>query len=179
MLKPRRANMFVIAHQHARLVLDEDGQGVFHATPIARSGYSTRSSAAAPAGMIGKQCSCASTRQSTTPVRPKRSPPPALLEIFLLVDDEAAATVGLRERGVVRQVMCELICEKRSSKNMSCHWSDHAEMAVVDQDDEIGSRSSTEVASSCWVIWKQPSPSTQITVASGHAAFAPIAAGMP
>ncbi len=32
---------------------------------------------------------------------------------------------------------------------------------------------------SCPVIWKQPSPSTQTTVASGRAALAPIAAGMP
>ena len=43
----------------------------------------------------------------------------------------------------------------------------------------IGSCSSTAVASSWHVIWKQPSPSTQTTVASGRAAFAPIAAGMP
>ena len=43
----------------------------------------------------------------------------------------------------------------------------------------IGRSSSTDVASSWLVIWKQPSPSTQTTVASGRAAFAPIAAGTP
>ena len=43
----------------------------------------------------------------------------------------------------------------------------------------IGSRSSDAVASSWHVIWKQPSPSMQTTVASGRAAFAPIAAGTP
>src|SRR5436309_2172348 len=57
--------------EHARLVLHEDSQGVLHVDTGSRSpGYSTRSSAAAPAGMIGKQCSCTSTRQSTTAVRP-------------------------------------------------------------------------------------------------------------
>ena len=35
------------------------------------------------------------------------------------------------------------------------------------------------VASSCIVIWKQPSPSMLITVASGRPTFAPIAAGTP
>ena len=35
------------------------------------------------------------------------------------------------------------------------------------------------VASSWHVIWKQPAPSMQTTVASGRAAFAPIAAGRP
>ena len=43
----------------------------------------------------------------------------------------------------------------------------------------IGSRSSAAVASSWQVIWKQPSPSMQTTVASGRAAFAPTAAGRP
>ena len=43
----------------------------------------------------------------------------------------------------------------------------------------IGRSSVTDVASSCEVIWKQPSPSTQTTVASGRAAFAPMAAGSP
>ena len=35
------------------------------------------------------------------------------------------------------------------------------------------------MTSSCAVIWKQPSPSTQTTVASGRAALAPTAAGIP
>ena len=43
----------------------------------------------------------------------------------------------------------------------------------------IGRSSVTAVVSSWAVIWKQPSPSTQTTVASGRAAFAPTAAGMP
>src|SRR5439155_6654121 len=62
------------SRQDARLVLHQDGQRVLHVDTESDSrspGYSTRSSAAAPAGMIGKQCSCASTRQSTTAVRPQ------------------------------------------------------------------------------------------------------------
>ena len=43
----------------------------------------------------------------------------------------------------------------------------------------IGRFSSTAVASSWQVIWKQPSPSMQTTVASGRAALAPTAAGSP
>ena len=35
------------------------------------------------------------------------------------------------------------------------------------------------VASSCIVIWKQPSPSMLITIASGRPTLAPIAAGTP
>src|SRR5579862_666692 len=59
------------AHEHGRLVLHEDGQGVPHVVTSATvSRNSTRSSAAAPAGIIGKQCSRGSTRASTTAVRP-------------------------------------------------------------------------------------------------------------
>src|SRR5436853_2641058 len=62
------------AHEHARLVLHEDGQRVLHApTSVIVSSNSTRSSAAAPAGIIGKQCSRGSTRASTTAVRPQAS----------------------------------------------------------------------------------------------------------
>src|SRR6266540_5724645 len=62
------------AHQRTRLVLDEDGQRVLHgAVSVSSSGNSTRSSAAAPAGIIGKQCSRGSTRASTTAVRPQES----------------------------------------------------------------------------------------------------------
>src|SRR6266542_1592602 len=61
------------AREHAGLVLDEDGERMPHtATACSVSpGNSTRSRAAAPAGIIGKQCSCGSTRQSTTAVRPQ------------------------------------------------------------------------------------------------------------
>ena len=41
----------------------------------------------------------------------------------------------------------------------------------------IGMSLMTQVASSWFVIWKQPSPSIAQTVRSGSAAFAPIAAG--
>ena len=34
------------------------------------------------------------------------------------------------------------------------------------------------VVSSCWVIWKQPSPSIAYTSSSGRPTLAPIAAGM-
>src|SRR5438270_5770960 len=60
--------------QRARLVLDQDRQGVLHAvTASAPSSNSTTSSAAAPAGIIGKQCSLGSTRASTTAVPPQAS----------------------------------------------------------------------------------------------------------
>ena len=56
----------------------------------------------------------------------------------------------------------------------------HPEVAVVDDHDDdrqvLERRTSRAPAH---VIWKQPSPSTQTTVASGRAAFAPIAAGTP
>src|SRR5260221_12545911 len=59
------------ARERARLVLEEDGQRVLHATGTSVSWYSTTSRAAAPAGIIGKQCSRGSTRASTTQVRPE------------------------------------------------------------------------------------------------------------
>src|SRR6266849_4959022 len=60
---------------------------------------------------------------------------------------------------------------------MSCHCRTMPRWPLLIRTTTIGSCSSTDVASSCCVIWKQPSPSTQITVASGRAAFAPIAPG--
>src|SRR5581483_3744206 len=57
----------------ARLVLDEDGERVNHDGTRSRSPYSIRSSAAAPAGIIGKHSSSGSTRTSTTAVRPQPS----------------------------------------------------------------------------------------------------------
>src|SRR5581483_4334870 len=61
----------------ARLVLDEDGERVNHDGTRSRSPYSIRSSAAAPAGIIGKHSSSGSTRTSTTAGRraPPRAPP--------------------------------------------------------------------------------------------------------
>src|SRR5207302_4877372 len=61
------------AHERPRLVLDEDGQRVDHEGTRSRSPYSIRSSAAAPAGIIGKHSSSGSTRASTTAVRPEAS----------------------------------------------------------------------------------------------------------
>src|SRR5207244_7617269 len=61
------------ARERTRLVLDEDGQSVFHAVTVSSAGYSSTSVAAAPAGIIGKQCSRGSTRASTTHVRPEES----------------------------------------------------------------------------------------------------------
>ena len=55
----------------------------------------------------------------------------------------------------------------------------HPEVAVVDDhghDRQVLEHGGRELLA---VIWKQPSPSTQTTVASGRAAFAPIAAGTP
>src|SRR5579859_1738612 len=61
-------------HQDTWLVLDENGERVLHAvTASTVSTNSTTSSAAAPLGIIGKQCSHGSTRASTTAVRPEAS----------------------------------------------------------------------------------------------------------
>ena len=63
---PAPGEQLADAYERARLVLDEDRQRVDHADTASvssRSSYSTMSSAAAPAGIIGKQCSSASTRR--------------------------------------------------------------------------------------------------------------------
>src|SRR5262249_26790701 len=66
------------ARERARPVFDLHGQRVLHGSALIAwasvspgSEYSTISSAAAPAGIIGKHCSACSTRQSTTAVRPE------------------------------------------------------------------------------------------------------------
>src|SRR4029079_6049711 len=63
--------------QAARTVLDDDGQRVLHSalasTVVSAPGYSSMSSAAAPAGIIGKTCSAGAPRQSTRVVRPSAS----------------------------------------------------------------------------------------------------------
>src|SRR5262249_27530753 len=63
------------ARERSGLVLHHDAQGALHwrASCSSGSSYSTISSAAAPAGIIGKHCSDWSTRQSTTAVRPDAS----------------------------------------------------------------------------------------------------------
>src|SRR4029077_13532677 len=73
---PAPGEQLANAYEGARLVLDQDRQRVDHADTTSvssRSSYSTMSSAGAPAGIIGKQCSSASTRASTTAVRPHAS----------------------------------------------------------------------------------------------------------
>ena len=54
---------------------------------------------------------------------------------------------------------------------------DHAEGALVDDGDLIGTPSMAAVASSWLVIWKQPSPSIAQTSRSGAPSLAPMAAG--
>src|SRR4051812_48284460 len=65
------------ARERARLVLDEHRDRVLHGCSSTASAspseYSIASSAAAPDGIIGKQCSRGSTRTSTTVVRPDDS----------------------------------------------------------------------------------------------------------
>src|ERR671936_295620 len=118
--------------EHARLVLDEDGERVRHCTTASCSpGNSTRSRAAAPAGIIGKQCSCGSTRQSTTDVRPQ-----SIASASVSSGDEAAPAVSLGECRVVRQVMGELDLREALLEEHVLPLPDHAEMAVVDEDDD-------------------------------------------
>ena len=57
--------------ERARPVLDEDGDGVRHASTTSSSENSITSVAAAPAGIIGKHFSSGSVRASTTAVRPQ------------------------------------------------------------------------------------------------------------
>src|SRR5262245_61343238 len=63
------------ARERPGAVLDHHGQRVLHddIASSTDSSYSSMSSAAAPAGIIGKHCSAGSTRQSTTTVRPRAS----------------------------------------------------------------------------------------------------------
>src|SRR5579884_765354 len=64
------------ARERARPVLEQDAERVPHnasASASCSGEYSSTSVAAAPAGIIGKQCSRGSTRQSTTAVRPQAS----------------------------------------------------------------------------------------------------------
>ena len=84
MLKPRRANMLVMRVSAPGLFSTRTDERVLHADTVSSAGYSTTSSAAAPAGIIGKQCSRGSTRASTTHgpagrerflAAPRRAPP--------------------------------------------------------------------------------------------------------
>jgi hypothetical protein len=75
------------AHERARLVLDEHDSVWITAGHRLGLLVLDRSSAAAPAGIIGKQCSARSTRQSTTAVRPQASASAsAALELVLAPD---------------------------------------------------------------------------------------------
>ena len=73
MLKPRRANMLVTRMSAPGLFSTRTEMVCFirPAPLLCVSWNSTMSSAAAPAGIIGKQCSRGSTRASTTHVRPE------------------------------------------------------------------------------------------------------------
>jgi hypothetical protein len=62
------------ARERARLVLEPHGDGVrAHAAKTSPPGASITSTAAAPAGIIGKHFSSASQRTSTTALRPRRT----------------------------------------------------------------------------------------------------------
>ena len=80
------------------------------------------SSAAAPAGIIGKQCSRGSTRASTTHGAAggerllQRG-----LELLLVLGGEAERAVRAREHRVVGQGLRQVDLREALSKNMSCH----------------------------------------------------------
>ena len=126
------------AHQRARLVLDEHGQRVDHGTGTERCSYSTRSSAAAPAGIIGKQCSAGSTRQSTTAVRPQRERlGERLVELVLGLGAQADRAVRLGELHVVGRVLREADLREPLLEEHVLPLPHHAEVAVVhDHDDD-------------------------------------------
>ena len=101
------------------------------------SWYSTRSSAAAPAGIIGKQCSRGSTRASTTHVRPEAiASVERLLELLLVLDGEAERAVRARERRVVGQRVREVDLREALLEEHVLPLAHHAEVAVVDDHDD-------------------------------------------
>ena len=124
------------ADERARLVLDEDGQRVDHADTASapsRSSYSSISTAAAPAGIIGKHCSCASTlrvhdRRAAAGQRLRQR----LVELALVRDGEALGAVGLRERGVVGHGVRQMHVRAALLEEHALPLIDHAEVAVVD-----------------------------------------------
>ena len=71
------------------------------------------------------------------------------------------------------------VSEKRSSWKSSCHWRTIPSQPLFTTTWIAPMPYIRAVASSCIVIWKQPSPSMLITVASGQPTLAPIAAGTP
>ena len=169
------------AGERAGLVLEEDRDRVLHDVASTGSSYSTMSIAAAPAGIIGKHCSAGSTRQSIDDGAVERERLAQRgLELGLGLDEHPDAAVGLGELDVVRHVGAEVDVRAAAVEEHVLPLRDHAEVAVVDEhDDDREVVDAPRSSSSCAVIWKQPSPSTQTTVASGRAAFAPIAAGIP
>ena len=100
-------------------------------------------------------------------------------ELVLGLDGEPDGSVGLCEARVVRDVLREVDLGEPLLEEHVLPLPDHPEVPVVDDHDhdrEILEHGGGELLP---VIWKQPSPSTHTTVASGRAAFAPIAAGTP
>ena len=126
------------AHQRTRLVLDEHRDGVDHGTGTAWcSPYSTRSSAAAPAGIIGKQCSA----RIDAAVDDRRAAAGERLrergrELVLGVDAQADGAVRLGELHVVGRALVEADLREPLLEEHVLPLPDHAEVAVVDDHDD-------------------------------------------
>ena len=141
MLKPRRANIVEIRASapglSSTMTLRVRFIGVACRACSSGSSYSTISSAAAPAGIIGKHCSDWSTRQSTTAVRPERE---RLLqrrrELVLGVDGDPERAVGLGEACVVGHLMRQVDVRAAAVEEHVLPLLHHAEVAVVDEHDD-------------------------------------------
>ena len=139
-----RVDVEPAAREHRRdprersgLVLDGDGDGAFHCDGTSASVYSSMSSAAAPAGIIGKHCSAGSTRTSITTGRPQLE---RLLErrpqLLLLVHGDPDRSVGLCELRVVGHRLGEVDVRAAAVEEHVLPLGDHPQVAVVEEQDD-------------------------------------------
>ncbi len=100
------------------------------------SGNSTRSSAAAPAGIIGKQCS---TRVDAGVDDGRAAARQRLLEhcldLFGPIDGEAGCAIGLGETRVVRHLVRQVNLREAFVEEHVLPLADHPEVAVVHDHD--------------------------------------------
>ena len=120
MLKPPREHARD-AHERTRLVLDEHGERVSRLDhfsflvldEIERGG----------AGRDHREAVLADRLARRRPPSARTSASSRCSRLVLALDGEPHRAIGLGELRVVRDVVCQMdLSEKRSSKNMSCHW---------------------------------------------------------
>ena len=126
------------ARERAGLVLEPHGDRVRrHAATTSPPGASITSTAAAPAGIIGKHFSSASQRTSTTALRPaENAAVSAASSSSSDLDGEAGAAVRLGQLRVVRHGLRQVRLREALVVEHLLPLSHHAEPAVVDDHDD-------------------------------------------